>query len=90
MGLLEKLNKYLEEVLCVQYTGTLLYFHQEDSDEYKLTWPLNPDDNRPLVLMGQFDSEDDFYKYIIKEIKNKRFHLFKNFRAYRVPKDQLN
>lgn len=87
MELIERIHKYLNEVLCVEYTGKMTYRVNLETEEYTLEWPLNPVDNRPLVLMGQFNSEEDFYNYIIKEIKTKRFFLYKNFNAIKVPKD---
>ena len=87
MELIERIHKYLNEVLCVEYTGKMTYRVNLETEEHTLEWPLNPVDNRPLVLMGQFNSEEDFYNYIIKEIKTKRFFLYKNFNAIKVPKD---
>jgi len=90
MELLERIKKYLADVMCVEYTGILKYTQDPDLEQYTLIWPLNPDDNRPLIIMGQFENEDKFYDYIIKEIKTKRFFLYKNFRAYKIPKDEIN
>ena len=92
MGLIERIHKYLNEVLCIEYTGKLQFEvdynfgDAPDLADYYLEWPLNPDDYRnPMILMGQFRSEDEFYDYIIKEIKAKRFYLYKNFRAIKLP-----
>lgn len=48
---------------------------------YKLEWLLN-DQDHPLTMMGDFESEDDFYTYVTKEINTRRFFL----RKYSVAK----
>lgn len=90
MELIDRINQYLNKTLCLEYTGKMTYKIDYDDDAnlsyYTLLWPLNPDDTfRPLTLAGQFANEDAFYNYIIKEIKAKRFYIFKNFRAYKLP-----
>lgn len=47
---------------------------------YKLEWFLN-DEIHPLVMMGDFENEDQFFEYIKKEINDKRFFLRKHFIA---------
>jgi hypothetical protein len=89
MELKERIKKYLADVLCVEYTGQLDYTRNLEAEEFTLSWQLNPDDNRPLILQGQFPNEDAFYEYIVREIKTKRFHLYKNFRAYKLPDGEL-
>lgn len=90
MELIERINEYLNKQFCVEYTGKMqLKVEAEDDSDfffYTLEWPLNPDDQRnPLTLAGQFLNDDDFFEYIKKQIKNKRFFLYKNFRVIKVP-----
>jgi len=90
MELIEKIKQYLIDQFCVEYTGSLkLEVEPEEGTEYfyyTLKWPLNPDDRRnPLTLSGQFLDEDKFFEYIKKQIKTKRFFLYKNFRVIKVP-----
>jgi len=85
MELLERLEKYLADVMCVKYNGIIDYTVEPDKEYYELRWQLNPDDNtRSLILQGQFSSEEAFGDYVIREIKTKRFHLYKNFRVIKV------
>lgn len=96
MELIEKIKKYLRDQFCVEYTGKLnlivdVYTEEEEGlIVYTLKWPLNPDDPRPLILEGQFRNEDEFFEYIKKQIKTKRFFLYKNFRVIKVPYESEN
>ena len=89
MELIERIKEYLKCQFKVEYTGKMELKTEYDEDEpdyvnYTLLWPLNPDSPLPLILMGQFKDEEDFFEYIKKEIKTKRFFLYKNFRLYKV------
>ena len=90
MELIEKIKQYLRDEFCVEYTGKLQLRMEDDGDGYTfytLDWPLNPDDiGNPMRLAGQFINDDKFFDYIKKEIKDKRFFLYKNFRVIKVPK----
>lgn len=88
MELVERILQHLRDQYCVEYTGKLTYRTRPEAEEYVLEWPLNPVDERPLMLMGQFNSEEDFFNYIKKEIKTKRFFLYKNFIAYKLPQGE--
>lgn len=88
MELIERIKKYLADQFCVEYTGQMKLTVDNSLEEYKeytLEWPLNPDSPLPLILYGQFKDESSFFEFIKKEIKTKRFFLYKNFRAYKLP-----
>lgn len=93
MELITRINEFLRTCLKVEYTGKMTYTVEPDSDlfYYELHFPLNPDLTRlPLILSGQFNNEDEFYNFIIKELKAKRIHLYENFRAYKLPLEDFN
>ncbi len=76
-SLISKVLSYLECDLEVKYIGALSYTTEEIEDEpydyYKLIWYLNQQD-QPVIMHGQFESEDDFFEYLKKEIRSKRLH----------------
>lgn len=54
--------------------------YKRNETSHVLEWLL-ADQDHPLVMMGDFETEDDFFKYVCKEIDNKRFFLRKHFVA---------
>lgn len=71
--IINKLNEYLISTYGVCYNKGYKIFIDEDN--YTLYLDLNNPD-RPTIIAGQFESEEDFTNYLIKEMR--RRGLFRN------------
>ena len=78
MDLVERVKQYLCLTHELKYNSRMNYTHQETF--FKLEWLL-ADQDHPLVMMGDFVNEEQFFKYVCKEIDTKRFFLRKYFVA---------
>ncbi len=81
--LVGRVRYYLECKYDIKYNSKFTYVVNEDTDEYRLMWHLN-DQDHPLIMQGQFLSEDSFFNYVCKEIDAKKPFFVKYFIARRV------
>ena len=82
--IIEALNKYLMDTFCVYYDkGYKLY---KNGNIYTLYLNMNNPD-RPIITAGEFESDEAFTDYLIKDMR--RRGLFRNeyFTKYRVDED---
>lgn len=70
--LVDKVNQYLETKYEVKHISRMKY--TVDDTSHKLEWSMNQAD-RPYIMSGDFLTEDSFFKYVCKEIDNKRIYL---------------
>lgn len=83
-SLTDRIEKYLCERHEVKYTGKFQY--TVDDTSYSLLWNLNNQD-KPMVIAGDFESEEDFYNYVCKEIDTRKFFLRQYFILKHTDKD---
>lgn len=76
ISLINRVKNYLVEKHEIAYCKRLEY--NNENGYFELKWELN-DLSHPLIMMGDFLSEEDFFLYICKEIDNKRIFLTKYF-----------
>lgn len=72
----EEICQYLLDKYGVIYNG-LLEVKNEDN-AFELVWDLNRHD-KPFVIIGEFDSEKDFIKFVKKEIDERRLYVMEAF-----------
>lgn len=72
----EGLNKALEERFCVRYTGGMIVYKGETN--YTLVLNLANQDN-PLIIAGDFQTDEQFLNYIIQEMIERRMFMFSRF-----------
>lgn len=76
----DSVRQFLAEKFGVCYTGRFYYYTPEDTynddmpSTYTLEWLENNID-RPLVMMGDFNTEAEFLTYVEKQITEQRFWL---------------
>lgn len=80
----DSVREFLRCTYEVEYTGHFYYYTPDDEYKdgepavYTLEWLENNQD-RPFVMMGDFNSEDNFLTYVKSEITKQRFWLKKVF-----------
>lgn len=70
----QRVIDYLCTELELGYNSRLKY--RNEDTQYFLEWILN-DQDHPFVMMGDFESEDDFFNYVVKEINRSRLYIKK-------------
>lgn len=79
--IMDKINEYLREVYCVEYTGG--YRIYKDDIRYSLYLNfLNYD--RPMIIAGEFFSDEAFIEYIKKQMRERS--LFSTTQYFRLLK----
>lgn len=72
----ESLENNLKQYICntfdVEYSKRLPI--TIDGNNYICTLYLNQSD-KPIIIQGEFESEDQFYNFMIKELNNRRMHV---------------
>ena len=84
--LVSRVKEYLAEKHEVLYCKGLHY--NVEGSCHELKWDLNQADY-PMIMVGDFVSEDDFFNYICKEIDRKKFFWNQYFIARRVTNSEL-
>lgn len=79
--IMKEINKWLIEEHGVYYNKSYELFM--DKPDYSLYLHLNNRD-RPLILAGQFDSDDKFIDYIKKELNSRKTFWIEYFSLYRT------
>lgn len=74
----QRIIDYLCTNLQLKYNSRLKYINEDT--KYVLEWMMN-DQDHPYVMMGDFESEDQFFDYVVKEIHRSRFYLKQHFVA---------
>ncbi len=77
--IMDSVNKWLSETYGVYYNKSYKIFIQ--NDEYSLYLYLNNQD-RPVILAGQFLNDETFIEYLKKEMAARRFFFYEYFIAY--------
>lgn len=77
MDLLDKINKIIQETMCVEYVSD--YTVEIDGNQYTLLMDLNQW-RAPLGLSYQGD-EDGFLKFLTKEFKSRQLNSVKYFKG---------
>ena len=70
----DKVREFLLKEHDLIYNSKLTY--KQSDTTHILEWELN-DQNHPYVMMGDFETEDDFFQYVCKTINATRFFLRK-------------
>lgn len=76
-SLTNEVRNHLETKYEVKYTGSLIYTVNET--HYKLQWRVLSQDQPIAVMQGDFETPEDFFKYVKKEITSKRLHEVERF-----------
>jgi endonuclease/exonuclease/phosphatase family metal-dependent hydrolase len=80
----DSVREFLRCKYGVEYTGRFYYYTPDEEYQdglpatYTLEWLENNQD-RPLVMMGDFNSEADFLTFVEDQITERRFWLKKVF-----------
>ena len=74
----QRIIDYLCTNLEIKYNSRMKY--RNEGTQYFLEWILN-DQDHPFVMMGDFESEEQFYQYVIKEIHRTRLYIKKHYVA---------
>jgi len=80
-NIIQAMNDFLIKNFNVCYDEGYKFF--KEFDNYSLYLYINNQD-RPLILSGQFENDKDFICYVIKEMKERKVFLVKYFRLYRT------
>lgn len=75
-----RVRNYLLERYGVVYDAQFVYTAGTDfnPNQYSLAWLENNQD-KPMIMVGDFEDEDSFFNYVCKEIDTRRFFLKKVF-----------
>jgi hypothetical protein len=76
-----EINKWLEDTYQVSYNKTYELYKLDE--EYSLYLHLNKQD-RPLILSGQFTSDEAFIEFCKKELRFKRPFEVQYFNLYKL------
>lgn len=83
----QAVKDYLLQKHGYVYTSKFIYTSPDDENTaYSLQWLENNQD-RPYVVMGDFQTEDDFLNYVKKDIDTSRFFLKQTFILKRTDKE---
>lgn len=84
--IMSKLNEYLADKFCLIYDGG--YRVYKDDIRYSLYLNFMNYD-KPMIISGEFFSDDDFVSYLIKEMRMR--HLFDNkyYKVLRVNEEDM-
>ncbi len=74
--IIDNINKHLLNKHNMLYKGKMSV--EKEGDSYTLLLNLNNQD-RPLVIAGEFDSDEEFTTYANKELDNKKPFLTEYF-----------
>jgi len=80
----------IKEYICTQYkllyTGRSKLFRE--GNVYVLHFNLN-NDERPIILAGDFSTDADFINYFKREFRNRSLYNTKYFSAFKVMPDSV-
>lgn len=85
--IMSKLNEYLAEKFCMIYDGG--YRVYKDDIRYSIYLHFLCYD-KPMIISGEFFSDDDFIAYLIKEMRERHLFDVSYYKVLRVGEEDPN
>lgn len=76
-----ELKNYFRDRYCYEYNSQIILDKNESS--YVLQFSLNRE-NKPLIIGGEFSSDESFLEYVKKEIDKRRVYLLQVFKITNI------
>lgn len=80
-----RVREYLIEKYDKAYKAHFIYEagNEDNPYLYTLQWVYQYQD-KPMTILGEFNNEDQFFKYVCKEIDLRRFYLMQTYTLQRT------